>query len=347
MLRGEYSKAIRILTAAALIIALAAFSGCMTRRSSTGSGTGATEGEATAPKTGKQQASRGGSVDEEAPSLPSADEPEASEGAGQQGAVTESAQAGYVFEETEDAQASGSPTIADPPAQARRPASTGGKAKLAIVIDDFGYRSEATSRILAIEEPLTCAVLPDARTTAQDGLDAYNAGKLVILHMPMEAIDGSKSEGDGFIRAGMDELTVKSMLSDALGKVPMAEGISNHMGSRVSQDRQVLGAVIEEARDRGLFYLDSRTTSGTVGPEVARSAGAEAYINDIFIDSVDDAEYVKAKLWEAADRALQEGQAVAIGHVKLSTAKALEEVLPKMLEYGVELVFVNELSPIV
>ncbi len=344
MFEGRYLRAIRILMAAALIMALAAFSGCITRKTSEDGTSGQAERGSSAPASGRTPAIK----DPSKPAVsPITDPVDQAVDAGQDEAASTDEPAPIVYEETEDAQEAAVPTVNDPPSASRKPSQSGAKAKLAIVIDDFGYRSEATSRILAIDEPLTCAVLPDARTTAQDGLDAYNAGKLVILHMPMEAIDGSKSEGEGFIRAGMDELTVKSMLADALEKVPMAEGVSNHMGSRVSLDRGVLGAVIEEARERGLFYLDSRTTSGTVGPEVAREAGAEAYINDIFIDGVDDAEYVKAKLWEAADRALREGQAVAIGHVKLSTAKALEEVLPKLMEYGVELVFVNELSPIV
>lgn len=343
MFEGKYSKAIRILTAAALIMALAAFSGCITRQSSRDDSPGQIDGGATNPKPGSTPA---GKTPSNPSDYPASDPVPAGSDSGRDDGLTADGPATDLYEEAEDDQAA-VPTVSDPPTGARKPASTGKKAKLAIVIDDFGYRSEATSRILAIDEPLTCAVLPDARTTAQDGLDAYNAGKLVILHMPMEAIDGSKSEGEGFIRAGMNDDTVKSMLAEALKKVPMAEGISNHMGSKVSLDRGVLGAVIEEARDRGLFYLDSRTTSGTVGPELAREAGAEAYINDIFIDGVDDAEYVKGKLWEAADRALREGQAVAIGHVKLSTAEALEEVLPQLMEYGVELVFVNELSPIV
>lgn len=340
MLKGKYVKATRILMAAALIIALAAFSGCITRKSSPDPSPSSTGAKPSAQEPGKTATDRSTSKTEPSTS----DEIEFPAYDAGQGADEP---APYAYEQTQGAQSAALPTVTDPPGQPKRPSAAGAKGKLAIVIDDFGYRSEATRRILAIDEPFTCAILPDAKTTAQDGLDAYNAGKLVILHMPMEAIDGSKSEGEGFIRAGMDEATVKSMLSYALGKVPMAEGISNHMGSRVSLDREVLGSVIREARDRGLFYLDSRTTSDTVGPELARKLGAEVYINDLFIDGVDDAEYVKAKLWEAADRALLEGQAVAIGHVKLSTAKALEEVLPKMLEYGVELVFVNELNPIV
>ncbi len=221
-----------------------------------------------------------------------------------------------------------------------------GTGRLAIVIDDFGYRNSATERILALDYPITCAVLPDGKTTAEDGRAAYDSGKLVILHMPMEAQDYTKSDGEGFIRVGMEAGEVRARLHVALENVPMAEGVSNHMGSLVSKDEAVLEAFIEEVDYLGLFYLDSRTASDTLGPQVARKLGAEAYMNSTFLDGVDDAAYVEERLWLAAEKAKAEGQAVAIGHVKLSTAKALEKVLPKLESYGVELVFVNQLDPL-
>ncbi|HNV34778.1 MAG TPA: divergent polysaccharide deacetylase family protein [Bacillota bacterium] len=217
---------------------------------------------------------------------------------------------------------------------------------LAIVIDDFGYRSAATEKILALAEPITCAVLPDGKTTAEDARDAKAAGKLVILHMPMEAIDQSKSNGDGFIKSGMEAGEVRAKLHEALRNVPMAEGVSNHMGSRISTDEQVLEAILEEVDDLGLFYLDSRTTSDTLGPKVAGKVGARAFMNSLFIDSVDDVSYVEGKLWEAAKKAKENGQAAVIGHVRASTAEALANVLPLMAENGIKLVFLDELDPL-
>ncbi|MBP7110665.1 MAG: divergent polysaccharide deacetylase family protein [Firmicutes bacterium] len=220
------------------------------------------------------------------------------------------------------------------------------KGRLAIVIDDFGYRSPAKARILALDYPITCAVLPDGKTTAEDGRAAHDAGKLVILHMPMEAQDYTKSDGEGFIRVGMEPGEVRARLHVALQSVPMAKGVSNHMGSLVSKDEAVLEAFIEEVDYLGLFYLDSRTATDTLGPQVARRLGAEAYLNSTFLDGVDDEAYVEERLWLAAEKAKAEGQAVAIGHVRLSTAKALEKVLPQLEGSGIELVFVNQLDPL-
>lgn len=244
-----------------------------------------------------------------------------------------------------------SPFTATPEDKPEAPAAlsegtTGVKARLAIVIDDFGYRNPATDRILALGYPITCAVLPDAKTTAQDAADCSRAGKLVMLHMPMEALDGAKSYGEGFIRSGMEDGEVRARLHMALSKVPEAEGVSNHMGSRVSQDTAVMEALLAELKELGLFYLDSKTVSDTVGPEVGRKIGADVYVNGTFIDSKDDVSYIEGKIMEAAEKALRDGQAVAIGHVKPSTADALENLLPKLSSYGVELVFVNELEPV-
>jgi polysaccharide deacetylase 2 family uncharacterized protein YibQ len=329
---------VRLLVAGALIIALSAIFGCTQKELSSNT-----------PLASKQDAADSGTEHTANPSVAIQNEPRAyqsmdSETAGDASDDVE----GTAATEAQDAAQTAESAIESNPEQSIGLISgnASGPAKLAIIIDDFGYRSEATERIIALEQPITCAILPDARTTAQDGADAYDAGKLVILHMPMEALDASKSVGEGFIRVGMESDVVSSLLAKALDKVPMAAGVSNHMGSRASLDATVMREVLEEVRSRGLFYLDSRTSTDTLGPEIAAALGMEAYLNGLFIDSEDDVSYIKGKIWEAAGKAKADGQAVAIGHVKSSTATALAEVLPLLKNYGVELVFVNELVPV-
>lgn len=313
------------LFAAALVIALVAASGCAKKKQETG-----------APVEDAPTAKAPVATKQAVPAPAAKTGPPSGEAGGAAGKATDGITDGTADEV---------PSIGEgPSADARKAPSYEGK--LAIVVDDFGYRNAATEKILALNEPITCAVLPDGKTTSQDGEDADKAGKLVILHMPMEAIDQSKSNGDGFIKSGMEAGEVRARLHEALRNVPMAQGVSNHMGSRVSTDEAVLSAVLEEVDGLGLFYLDSRTTSATIGPEIARKVGARAYMNSLFLDSVDDVSYVEGKLWEAAQKAKDNGQAVAICHVRETTAKALAKVLPQMAENGIELVFVNELDPI-
>ena len=62
---------------------------------------------------------------------------------------------------------------------------------------------------------------------------------------------------------------------------------------------------------------------------------------DVFLDNEDDVDYVKNQLLNAVNLAQKRGYAIAIGHPKKNTFKALEQ--SKDLLKGVELVYVSEI----
>lgn len=69
-------------------------------------------------------------------------------------------------------------------------ANDSGGGKLAVIIDDFGYNGAGTAEMLALDIPFTAAVLPFSSHTAENAAQAAEAGKEVIIHMPMESLTG-------------------------------------------------------------------------------------------------------------------------------------------------------------
>lgn len=61
-------------------------------------------------------------------------------------------------------------------------------AKLAIVIDDFGYRTKEDNQILALPTPITIAILPDSPHGQLVANKAHQQGREVIIHMPMKPL---------------------------------------------------------------------------------------------------------------------------------------------------------------
>ena len=59
-------------------------------------------------------------------------------------------------------------------------------ARIAIVIDDWGYSLSNLSIIEQIKQPLTCAILPNLKNTNFVMRKLNNAGFEIILHLPME-----------------------------------------------------------------------------------------------------------------------------------------------------------------
>jgi len=220
---------------------------------------------------------------------------------------------------------------------------SGRRARLAIVIDDWGYGWQAAREFLELDVPLTAAVLPNAPYSRQQALQARRRGFEVIVHLPMEPQDGRADPGPGAITTGLSDEEIRRRVIEAIEAVPGAAGVSNHMGSMATADPRVMKQVLEVVGSRGLFFLDSRTTARSVAGSLASAMGVPWAQNQVFLDGEDDPQTVRRQLELAARRALARGEAIAIGHVRPVTARVLQETLPELRRRGIELVPVSAL----
>ena len=219
------------------------------------------------------------------------------------------------------------------------------RARLAIVIDDLGNGVAGTEQLFRIEAPLTVAVLPDGKHAKSEATIAGERGFAVLLHQPMEPHDAAKRPGGGAIMTGMSEERIRQVLAANIAAVPNAVGVSNHMGSKVTEDRAAMTVIMSEVFSRGLFFFDSRTTPNSTATRVARDVGAPLLENARFLDHIADEEYVVDQIRAAARIALSRGSAAVIGHVRPTTVRALARMIPELAAAGVELVRLDELMP--
>jgi hypothetical protein len=213
--------------------------------------------------------------------------------------------------------------------------------RLAIVIDDWGHNlSGPARRLLDLPAPLTLAILPDLRFSRRILTEAARAGKPTLLHLPMEPeADSEQSPGARAVRVDMGDAEIVELSEEFLDGLHGVSGVNNHMGSLATQHAGVLRPVMKVLARRGMFFLDSMTTSRSVALRVAREYGVPATRNDLFLDvDTEDPDLVEARLWELVERARRTGHAVGIGHVNEATATALERVLPRLDPGDVQLV---------
>jgi len=217
------------------------------------------------------------------------------------------------------------------PPQKRVPPVTppAGRPRVALVIDDLGYDLALAEGFLALDAPLTVAVLPFS-PHKQTVLDlARRHGKPVMLHLPMEPEEYPRVQpGPGALLATMtpDELLIQ--LRRNLQDVPAAVGVNNHMGSRLSQDSARLNQIFSVLKERGLFFIDSRTTDKTLAHQSARLLQVPFAQRDVFLDHHQDATFIRHQIEALIDRAEENGQAVGIGHPHPVTLEVLRERLP-------------------
>lgn len=216
--------------------------------------------------------------------------------------------------------------------------------KIAIILDDLGYSlGEVVTGFLNLQVPIAYSIIPGTQFAQEVAARVYHSGKLVLIHMPMEALE-KKVANDGYsLMVGMPSLVIRERVQKAIRAVPYAEGMNNHMGSAATVNDSVLVPVFEEVKKAGLFFIDSRTNPNTRAFSLAKKMGLETDINDIFLDSEESWERVQSKMWQLADLAAARGAAIAIGHPHPNTLRAVREISPLLIQRGFEFVPVSEL----
>jgi len=155
----------------------------------------------------------------------------------------------------------------------------------------------------------------------------------------MEPHDYPKIQpGEGTLLEEMDEERLLRQLLKDIEAVPYIKGVSNHMGSRLTEDPEKMKIILSELKRRGLFFLDSRTTPQTVGLQTAKSLGLKAMERTLFLDHPSNEGDVKQKLERLIEISLSTGKAIGIGHPYPSTITSLKEMIPKMKEKGIDIV---------
>ena len=215
---------------------------------------------------------------------------------------------------------------------------------IAIVIDDFGYHTNPViTDFIDLPFQLTYAIIPGLPYTKTISKILAEAGKPVLIHMPMEALT-KKVEQNGFeLFVGMKPQEIRSRVRRASRAIPRAKGMNNHMGSRATLDDSLLFATLSELKALGLFFVDSKTHSQTRAYKIAQRLDVPSKINDIFLDNNDDIDYIKKRLFAIADIAAENGSAVGIGHHYVATLEALRAVVPQLQKRGFQFVPVGYL----
>lgn len=217
------------------------------------------------------------------------------------------------------------------------------KAKLALIIDDFGYAKEPIRAYARIHAPLTFAILPNHPYSTEAANEGAKNGQQIILHLPMEAMSDQAKVEENTIDVAMNRGEITAMVNELTDSVPHLVGVNNHQGSKATSNRRVMKTVMNTLANKGLFFVDSKTLGTSVAYDVAREEGVPAAENMLFIDNNNEVAAIKEQLRKAGDLALSHGKAIAIGHARVNTAVAIEQMLSDFSARGIQLVFVSSI----
>ena len=158
----------------------------------------------------------------------------------------------------------------------------------------------------------------------------------------MQSSLGAKGEDDYKLKVGMTSDEIEWRLNEALKEIPEAIGINNHQGSKATTDGKVMGVVASVLKQKNKIFLDSRTSSKTVGEKTMRTYGVPTARRHVFLDNDLDIDKISQQLEKLVKVSKKNGIAIGIGHVKTNTLKVLKEEIPKLSDKGYEFKFLSQ-----
>jgi uncharacterized protein len=207
---------------------------------------------------------------------------------------------------------------------------------IAIVIDDVGLDRPHSKRAWELPGPLTMSFLPYAKGLREQARDARAHGQELMLHLPMEPV-GRADPGPNALLVMLGEAELRARVTAALDSFDGYVGVNNHMGSRFTAFKPGMETMLRLLRQRGLLFLDSRTSAQSLGNSLAQEMGVASLTRNVFLDDDMSIDQVRRKLAETEGVARRQGFAVAIGHPHEATLQALSEWLPGIAAKGMAL----------
>src|SRR3989304_5641995 len=187
------------------------------------------------------------------------------------------------------------------------------KLKVVIIVDDLGFKKEPIDKLLEIPAQLSFAVLPNLPYSKYAAEMAYKNGRDVILHLPME----------------LPKDKILDKLEKNLSSIPYIKGVNNHMGSKFTENTELMELVLEKIKSKGFFFVDSRTSETTVGFKIAKKLGIKTAERDIFLDEGSQrSDYIRSQIEKLINVSKEKGYAIGICHPYPDTVKVLSEVIP-------------------
>jgi len=213
---------------------------------------------------------------------------------------------------------------------------------IAIIIDDIGHSLSRAEQFLRLDVPITFSILPRLVNSDTLGKKIDKNGHDIMLHQPMEPYSMHSDPGPGALYVGHTTHMIASIMEKNIADMPLAIGVNNHMGSRFTSCPHKIKDALEVIRDRRLFFIDSLTSSRSIGFKIAKSIHMTTGYRNIFLDNVPDESAILLQLCKLENHARRSGTAIGIGHPFPQTATAINR-FARTLSSDISLVHISDI----
>ncbi|MCK5492491.1 MAG: divergent polysaccharide deacetylase family protein [Candidatus Omnitrophica bacterium] len=206
------------------------------------------------------------------------------------------------------------------------------KPTIAIIFDNFGESLNALKDVHSLGIPVTVSVIPNLRFSKNIAHIATRCGHSVFIHLPLQPVEEKYQKTDKyrFISSDLNKKDKDFLLKRYLNSTRIAIGVNNHMGSKATKNEDLMRMILKEIKDRGLIFVDSRTSEESVGYEIALEEGVACGYNEGFLDDSDDMFQMKERMDVLINKSREKGKIIVIAHPKENTIQFFKNELPKL-----------------
>jgi len=223
---------------------------------------------------------------------------------------------------------------------------------LALIINGFGHGACGTREFMYLDIPFTAGVMPDSPYTDDDVRRLVANGKDLMIYMPMEArnMRGVRLP-DIHIMDAHTKADARAAILKANEQIRDARGITNHLGSRVMENEELVETILSTAAQSKLYFVESPGINRSKASEVAEGLGElgiRVYTADILLDGSGDIRRIERAIRSAAREANENGFAIAVGNLGdgggKATAQAIMNMRDELAQMGIVFVNMSELT---
>lgn len=216
--------------------------------------------------------------------------------------------------------------------------------RVAIIVDEVGGRRDVFESLRDLRRRVTLAVLPALPLAPAMAREASRSGMEALLALPMEPYRYPELDpGPGALMMSMPQDDLRRLVVRHLEALPGVVGVINHMGSRLTEDRERMRTVLGVLASRRLFLVDAYASNLSVAYDEAKAIGVRVARRQIRIDSARGENAERASWNEVGEWAERHGEAIVLAHGDPLTARLLREYIPRWEARGLKLVPVSDL----
>ena len=219
-----------------------------------------------------------------------------------------------------------------------------GTADMAVVVEDLEDTAYPIAvSVLSFSEPLTISLAPAGKKASLIAQLAEQYKKEVVVRLPLEPPGKVPAEFQkSVIMIHYPERTIRGLVGDAARRFPDVKGFSSLWGSRALEDTRVMTFVLEEARNRGAYFVETNPAKNSVAGAVAERLGVPYESLSLRLEKTSAPDIV-AEIKRQSAAAQARGSLVLRCAGSRALADALKAALPYLRQNGIRLVRASEI----